>query len=102
VEALAFLLVVGGVVFVLGMVALKVLLALVLLPFKLVGGLFKVALGLVGGLFGLLFAGVSVVGVLLAVVFGLVLLPLLPFLVLGGLFWMALRAGRPRTITRVA
>jgi hypothetical protein len=50
----------------------------------------------------LLVAGVSVVAVLLALAFGLVLLPLLPFLIVGGLVWMAVRAGRPRTITRVA
>jgi hypothetical protein len=102
VEALAFLLVVGGVFLVLGMVALKVLLGLVLLPFKIVGWLLKLAIGLVSGVLGLVVAAVSVVGVLLAVVVGLILLPLLPFVILGGLVWMAFRAGRPRTIARVA
>ena len=82
-EALAFLLVVGGVLFAMGLVALKVVLALVLLPFKLIAGLLKVVLGVVAGLFGLLFSGVAVVGVLLALLFGLVLLPLLPFLAIG-------------------
>ena len=56
-EALAFLLVVGGALFVLGLVALKVVLALVLLPFKLLFGLLKVVLGVVGGILGLVFAG---------------------------------------------
>ena len=101
-EALAFLLVVGGVLFVMGLVALKVVLALVLLPFKLIAGLLKVVLGVVAGLFGLLFSGVAVVGVLLALLFGLVLLPLLPFLAIGALVWMAARAGRPHAISRVA
>ena len=101
-EALAFVFVLAGVVLVLGMVALKVLLLLVLLPFKLLGGLFKMVFGLLGVLFGFLFSGAAVVGVLLALVFGLVLLPLLPSLLLGALVWMAARAGRPRTITRVA
>ena len=36
------------------------------------------------------------------VLLGLVLRPLLPILLLGGLVWMAVRAGRPRAVTRVA
>ena len=56
-EALAFLLVVGGALFVLGLVALKVVLALVLLPFKLLFGLLKVVLGVVGGILGLVSPG---------------------------------------------
>ena len=85
--------------FVLAVVALKVLLTLVLLPFKIVGGLLKGVFGLVfgvlGGLFGLLAGGASLVGVLLVLFFAVVLLPLAPLLLLGGLVWLALKAFSP-------
>src|SRR5262249_8054098 len=85
--------------FVLAVVALKVLLTLVLLPFKIVGGLLKAAFGLVfgvlGGLFGLVAGGVGLVGGLLALFFVLLLLPLAPLLLLGALVWLALKAFSP-------
>ena len=85
--------------FVLALVALKVLLTLVLLPFKIVGGLLKGAFGLVfgllGGLFGLVAGGVGLIGALLVVFFVVVLLPLAPLLLLGAVVWLALKAFSP-------
>ena len=81
------------------MVALKVLLTLVLLPFKIVGGIVKGAFGLVfgllGGLFGLFAGGVGLLGGLLVLFLVLVVLPLAPLLLLGALVWVALRAISP-------
>ncbi|SRR5260370_26455112 len=76
-------------------VLLQVVLGLVLLPFKLLGGAFRLTLGLLGGVLKLFFAGAMVVGALLLGVAAFILLPLLPFLVLGGLVWLAIRASRP-------
>jgi hypothetical protein len=88
------LLLFGVACLVLGLLAVKILLGLVFLPFRIVGGLFKLALGIVGGLLGLVLSAVVVAFALVAVVFGLVLVPLAPFIVLGGLCWLAFRAGR--------
>ena len=104
-EAL-FLLVVLGVLVLLPLLVLKVLLevflALIILPFKLLGGLVHGAFALVGGLFGLVgglfklvLGGAAGLVVLLLVMGSLVLLPLLPFLVLAGFVWLVVRAGRP-------
>ena len=60
-EALFALLLLAVVPFVILAVAFKVLLALVLLPFKILGGLVKGLLGLIGGLFGLVAGGVGLV-----------------------------------------
>ena len=72
-------------------VALKLLLALVLLPFKLLAGLLKAVFGLVG-------AAVSVAGALgfaLVVMLVVVALPLLPLLLLGGFVWALIKAFSP-------
>jgi hypothetical protein len=85
--------------FVLALVALKVLLSLVLLPFKILAGVLKgvfgLVFGLLGGLFGLVAGGVSLLGVLLVLFFVVVLLPLAPLLLLGALVWLALKAFSP-------
>lgn len=94
-----FLLVVLA-VFVVGWLALKLLVGLVVLPFKLLfalialpfkilGALLKAVSGLLGGVF-------SVLGGVALVVAGVVLVPLLPLLLLGGLVWLLFRAVRPR------
>jgi hypothetical protein len=77
------------------MVAFKVLLTLVLLPFKILGGLFKGLLGLIGGLFGVVAGGVGLLFGLLVMLVVFVLLPLAPLLLLGGVVWLALKAFRP-------
>src|SRR4026208_641329 len=83
----------------LGVGALKFLLALVLLPFKIVAGVLKgvfgLVFGLLGGLFGLVAGGVSLLGVLLVVFFFVVLLPLAQRLLLGAVVWLALKAFSP-------
>jgi hypothetical protein len=72
-----------------------VLVALVLLPFKIVGGLLKGLLGVVGGLFGLVAGGIGLVFGLLALLVVFVLLPLAPLFLLGGIVWLALKAFHP-------
>ena len=71
--------------------ALKVVLALVLLPFKILGGLLKAVFGLVAG-------AISVAGTLGMVLIGLLVLialPLLPLLLLGGFVWAVVKALSP-------
>ncbi len=76
-------------------VAFKILFTLIFLPFKIVGGLLKALVGVVGGLFGLVAGGVGLVFGLLAMLFVFVLLPLAPLLLLGGIVWLALKAFSP-------
>ena len=77
-------------------VGLKVLFTLVLLPFKILGGLFKgLRWALVGGLFGLVAGGIGLVFGLLVLLVVFVLLPLAPLLLLGGIVWLALKAFSP-------
>jgi hypothetical protein len=78
--------------------ALKLLVGLVLLPFKIlgllvkgIGSLFGLAFGLVSGLFGLLLGLIGVVAAVLV-------LPLLPLIVLGGIVWLIVRAARPQPV----
>ena len=91
------------------------LFALVALPFILLGGLFKLlimlvllpfrVLGAVVGALGAVAAGVGklflflllVPFLLLIFIGGALVLPLLPVLALVGLVWLLVRAGRPRT-----
>jgi hypothetical protein len=94
-EALFALLLLAVVPFVILAVAFKVLLALVLLPFKILGGLIKGLVGLVGGLVGLVAGGVGLVFGLLVMLVLFVILPLAPLLLLGGLVWLALKAFSP-------
>jgi hypothetical protein len=76
-------------------VAFKVLITLILLPFKVVGALVKGLFGLVAGVFGLAAGGIGLVFGLLVMLVVLVLLPLAPLLLLGGIVWLALKAGSP-------
>jgi hypothetical protein len=76
-------------------VAFKVLITLILLPFKVVGALVKGLLGLVAGVFGLAAGGIGLVFGLLVMLVVLVLLPLAPLLLLGGIVWVALKAFSP-------
>jgi hypothetical protein len=68
-------------------VGFKLLVGLVLLPFKLLALVVKG----VGSVIGLLF---GVVGLVATVV----LLPLLPLVLLGGIVWLIVRAARPRPL----
>ena len=73
-------------------VLLRVAVALLILPIKLIGVVFKVVFGVLGALIGVVFSGV---GIVLALGLGLLLfvaLPLLPFLVLLGVIWGVTRA----------
>jgi len=94
-EALLALLLLAVVPFVILGVAFKVLFTLVLLPLKIVAGLFKGLLGLIGGLFGLVAGGIGLVFGLLVLLVVFVLLPLAPLLLLGGIVWLALKAFSP-------
>ena len=83
---------------ILPLLALKLLLELglgiLMLPFKILGGVFHALFGALGFVFklvgGLLGAVVTVVAVILALVF----LPLLPLFIVGGLVWMIVRKRR--------
>jgi hypothetical protein len=98
---LTFLLVVTA-VFVVGWLALKLLLGLVVLPFKLLFALislpFKILGAILRGVSGVLGGVFGVLGGVALVVAGVVLVPLLPLLLLGGLAWLLIRAVRPRPV----
>jgi hypothetical protein len=70
----------GAALVVIPILLVKILISLILLPFKLLGLVAKAVFGVIGAIGGLLLA-------LLA----LVLLPLLPLLILGGLVWLIVR-----------
>jgi hypothetical protein len=101
VATLAFLFILFVGLIVLPLLFLKVLFALLFLPFKILGGILRLGFGLLGGLFKLGFGLLGLVFGLLVAAFFLVLLPLLPFLVLGGFVWLVARALRPRPALRV-
>ena len=90
----------GALVF-LPLLLLKVLFGLVLLPFRLVGLVFRIVFGLFGGLLKVGFGLVGLVVGILALAFFVVLLPLLPFLVVGGFVWLLARLARPRPAVRL-
>jgi hypothetical protein len=94
-EALLALLLVAVVPFVILAVALKVFASLILLPFKILGGLLKGVVGLIGGLFGLVAGGIGLAFGLLVLLVVFVLLPLAPLILLGAVVWVALKAFRP-------
>ena len=98
-EALIALLAVAVVPFLLLAVAFKVLVTLVLLPFKVLGAVAKGLFGLVAGLFGLAAGGIGLVFGILVLLAVLVLLPLAPFLLLGGVVWLVVKAGSPAVRT---
>jgi len=80
-------------------VACKVLFALVLLPFRIIGGLFHAIFGLAAGLLGLAAGGVGLLFGLAVTILVVVLLPLAPLLLLGGIVWLALKAFSPAART---
>jgi hypothetical protein len=69
----------------------KLLIGLVLLPFKLAGAILKGVAGLVGG-----------IAALLGVVLVLVMLPLLPLFLVGAGVWLLVRPRRTVLVQRVA
>jgi hypothetical protein len=74
---------------------LRVVVGLVLLPFKLVGMVFGLVFGIAGAVFGLAIAAITVVVTLLAL--GTVLLiPLLPILLVVAGLYLLFRMTRPR------
>jgi hypothetical protein len=96
VEALLFLLLVAGALVVIPLLALKLLLSLVFLPFRILGAVFSVLFGLAGALIKLLASGMVAVGVCFALVLCVVLLPLLPFILIGGFIWLLIKAFSPQ------
>jgi hypothetical protein len=76
-------------------VAFKVLVTLVMLPFRIVGALLHGLFGLVAGLFGIAAGGIGLLVGLLVLVAVFVLLPLAPLILLGGIVWLALKAMSP-------
>jgi hypothetical protein len=80
---------------------MKLLVGLVLLPFKLMGVVFKVIFGAFALVAKLLFGGLGLLLGLLGLLVGLVLLPLLPVLLIGGLIWLIVRASRPSAPLRL-
>jgi hypothetical protein len=81
--------------FVLLGVALKVFFTLLLLPFRIVGALLHGIFGLLAGLFGLVAGGVGLLVGLVVLLAVFVLLPLAPLILLGGIVWLALKAFTP-------
>ena len=99
------LVVMGFVLLVLPLLALKLLfslaLGLVFLPFKLLGMAFRLVGGLLGVVLKVLFSGIGLVAGLVGLVFFVVLMPLLPLLVLGFVIWGMTRLFRgPATLAR--
>ena len=75
---------------ILGLV-LKLVLGLVLIPFKVAGLAIRLALGMAFGLVALVLAGSAVL-----------LIPLLPILFLAGLIWLIVRLSRRQPAARLA
>jgi hypothetical protein len=79
-----------------GLVILPVLLIkavffAVLLPFRILGALFKGVVGLLTGLAGLAFGLVVAVLAVVAIPLMLLAIPLLPFLAIGGIVWLIVK-----------
>lgn len=105
VEALLLcgLLVAGAVV--LPLLMLKTLIGvgvgLLTLPFKIVGGLFKVVFGVFGAVLGAVVSVIGALGGLMFALLFLVLLPLLPLLFVGAVVWALVQLTRPRQAVTV-
>ena len=63
----------------------------VLLPFRVLGVVFKVVAGLATGLAGLAFGLVVAVLAVVAIPLMLLAIPLLPFLAIGGIVWLVVK-----------
>jgi len=81
---------------------LKVGLAILLLPFKLLGGAVRLILGLTGLFFHFLFGVAGFVGFVLACLAFLFFLPALPFLLVGAIVWLACRGTSTSLTARTA
>ena len=93
-----FVLALGAVAMVLvPLILLKLVFWVILLPFKLVGLLFKVAFGVVGLVGSILMAVAGAVFGVIAVVLMALLIPLLPLALVAGGIWLLVRASRPQT-----
>lgn len=100
-----FVLALGAVALVvLPLILLKLVVWVVLLPFKLVGLLFKVAFGIVGIVGSVIVAVLGAVFGVVAVALLALLIPLLPLVLIGGLVWVIVRGSRGarNTAIRVA
>jgi hypothetical protein len=99
---LVILLVGLGFLVILPLILLKLVLGLILLPFKLLGLVFRVVFGVLGFVFGLLFSGVGLVlGLLIAIGVAL-LVPLLPVVLIGVGIWLLVRSASPRPPLRLS
>jgi hypothetical protein len=97
--AVAFALVVALPLLILS-VFLKVILGLVLLPFRLVAGVLHLVFGLGALLFKLLFGALGFLAFAVAAILFVVALPLLPLLLLGAFVWAVIRLlGGPARVT---
>lgn len=99
---LVILLVGLGFLVILPLMLLKLVLGLILLPFKLLGLVFRVVFGILGLVFGLLFSGVGLVLALLVAVGVALLVPLLPIVLIGVGIWLLVRSSGPRTPLRLS
>jgi hypothetical protein len=80
------------------LVLFKFVLLAVLLPFKILGGLFKAVVGLVSGLAGLAFGLAVAVISIVAIPLLLLAIPLLPFIVIGGIVWVIAKGLHPTAV----
>lgn len=76
---------------------LKVGIAILLLPFKLLGGAVRLVLGLASLFFHFLFGVAGFVGFVVACLAFVLFLPALPFLLVGVIVWMACRGSSTGT-----
>jgi hypothetical protein len=72
----------------------------VLLPFRILGAVFKGIVGLVTGLAGLAIGLVMVVVGIVAIPLLLLAIPLLPFLAIGGIVWLILKGSSGGMVIR--
>lgn len=100
-ELLILLVLAGAAVLVLPLLLIKVLFALVVLPFKILGGLLHGAGVLAALAFKVLFGVIGLVLALLAALVALVLLPLLPLALVALVVWLVVRAARKPDLPRL-
>ncbi len=79
----------------------SVVLTLIVLPFKILGGLLRATFGVVAGVLGAVASGIGVLALLLFGVLFLVALPLLPILLFAGFVWAVVKVLSPRPVTSV-
>ena len=83
------------------LVLVKVALALLFLPFKILGFVLKLVTGVLGAVCGLVFSGLGLGLAVLAFVAFAVLIPLMPLVLLGAGIWLVVRATRQRPAVQV-